>query len=175
MIKKIVPSTDKNLRKKSKPVKKVDRKIKNIAKDLIDTLKVQKDPEGVGLAAPQIGKNIRMFAMVDDGKGIKIVINPKIISVDKKYKPKSKEKSLEGCLSIPYYYGPLKRPQKVTIEYQNLKGQKKQETFKGFSAQIVQHEIDHLNGVLFVDHLIENNQSLFKLNDDNEWEEVELI
>ena len=174
MIQKILDVKNPKLRIKSKTISVIDKRIREIAKDLTDTISVQKDPEGVGLAAPQIGKNIRMFAMVY-GKGIKIVINPKIVSAENtEILKNNNEPIMEGCLSILNYYGPLKRPQKVVLEYQNLDSEIKKTTFKGLSAQIVQHEVDHLNGILFTDILFKQKASLYKQKGE-EWEEVELI
>lgn len=170
MIRKIVTADNKVLRKKAKPVKKVDKKVKNIIKDLKETLEAQKDPEGVGLAAPQIGKSLKIFVFVSED-GIKTVINPKVIEIAKK--ENEKPEAMEGCLSIPHYYGPLTRPEFITIEYLNEKGKKIKETFKGFEAQIVQHEIDHLKGTLFTDRLLEQKKPLYKFTDKEEWEEVD--
>lgn len=178
MIQKIVQSGDPILRLTCKPVIKIDKKIKDLIKDLKDTLEIQKDPEGVGLAAPQIGKNLRIFAI--NYKDLKrIVINPKIIKIKPlvKSSPKKdtdKQEILEGCLSLPYYYGPLKREPYVKIKYLDEFGKEIVEEFKGFDAQIIMHEIDHLNGVLFIDHLLKQNKKLFKLDKDDEWEEVEI-
>lgn len=177
MIKKILPSRDPVLRQKSRKVDKIDKKIKDLIKDLKDTLSTQKDPEGVGLAAPQIGKNLCVFlAKYKDFE--RVVINPKIIKIEKTSKKmpdkKSKKEILEGCLSLPYYYGPLRRASKVTIEYLGEDGKVKTETFDGFHAQIILHEIDHLNGILFVDHLLGEGKPLYKVEGKN-WEEVELI
>ncbi len=176
MVKKILQSGDPVLRAKSKDVSKVDKKTLAIIHDLKDTLETQKTPEGVGLAAPQIGKNVRIF--VADYKGFqRVVINPKILEVankkDGKVK-KSKNEILEGCLSLPYYYGPLKRANYVNLKYLNEKGEEITEEFKDFNAQIVLHEIDHLDGILFVDRLLEEKKPLYKVEDD-EWEEVELV
>lgn len=179
MVQKIVQSGDPILRKKSKPVVKIDKKVLKLVQDLKDTLAIQKEPEGVGLAAPQIGKNLRVFAA--NYKGFdRIVINPEIIKIESGIKDeelgkkKSKKEILEGCLSLPYYYGPLKRAPKITVKYLNEKGENITETFEGFNAQIVLHEIDHLNGILFVDRLIEEKKPLYKVEGD-EWEEVELV
>jgi peptide deformylase len=150
----------------------------SLVKNLKDTLGVQKDPEGVGLAAPQIGKNLRVF--VANYKGFdRVVINPEIIKIDKSRvkSPKtktSKKEILEGCLSLPYYYGPLKRAPKIIVKYLNEQGKEITETFEGFNAQIIMHEIDHLEGILFVDHLLKEKKPLYKVQGD-EWEEVELI
>lgn len=177
MVRKILLSSDPILRKKSKPVAKIDKKVKELIKDLKDTLSVQKDPEGVGLAAPQIGKNLRVFVAKYESFE-RVVINPEIVKIEKgasgKGKKSSKKEILEGCLSLPYYYGPLKRAPKITIGFLDEKGNPQTETFTGFHAQIIMHEIDHLEGILFIDHLIGEGKPLYKIEGD-EWEEVELI
>lgn len=178
MIRKILQSKDPLLRKKAKAVPKVDKKALGVVRDLKDTLRVQKEPEGVGLAAPQIGKSLRIF--VANYKNFqRVVINPEILSIsDKKQvtsdKKKPKKEILEGCLSLPYYYGPLKRAGKIVVKYLNENGEEVIETFEGFDAQIILHEIDHLNGILFVDHILEEKKPLYKVEGD-EWEEVELV
>ena len=178
MIRKILLSSDPILRRKSKPVTKIDKKVTELIKDLKDTLAIQKDPEGVGLAAPQIGKNLRIF-FAKYKNFEKIVINPEIIKIESESGKKGSVKKegkeiLEGCLSLPYYYGPLKRALKVTIKYMDEKGNVVTEAFEGFHAQIIMHEIDHLEGVLFIDHLLSEGKPLYKVDGD-EWEEVELI
>lgn len=175
MLRKIVNAKDPILRLKAKAIIRVDKKIQQIATDLTDTLKIQKDPEGVGLAAPQIGKSLRMFAMVH-GKIIRVIINPEIQKIIKIKTKKNKREILEGCLSIPYLYGPLKRPQKLILNYLDLEGKKQTETFTGFPAQIVQHEVDHLNGILFIDKLLKTKNPLYKVDPKtDEMEEVELM
>ena len=171
-------SSDPILRRKSKPVTKIDKKVTELIKDLKDTLATQKDPEGIGLAAPQIGKNIRIF-FVKYKSFEKIIINPEIIKIESGNEKKGTEKKagkeiLEGCLSLPYYYGPLKRAPKVTIKYMDEKGNITTETFEGFHAQMIMHEIDHLEGILFIDHLLSEGKPLYKVDGD-EWEEIELI
>jgi peptide deformylase len=177
MVKKILLSSDPVLRQKSKPVLKIDTKILKLIQDLKDTLSVQKEPEGIGLAAPQIGKNLRIF-VASYKEFNRVVINPEIVKIDKSqvisHKSKSRKEILEGCLSLPYYYGPLKRAGKITIKYLNEKGEEITETFEGFNAQIIMHEIDHLEGVLFVDHLLKEKKPLYKVDGD-ECEEIELI
>lgn len=177
MIQKVIQSKNPLLRKTAKAVAKVDKKVLGVIRDLKDTLSVQKEPEGVGLAAPQIGKSLRIF--VADYKNFqRVVINPEIIKIEnlktKKEKKKPKKEILEGCLSLPFYYGPLKRADLVTLKYLNEKGDAVTETFEGFDAQIILHEVDHLNGILFVDHILEEKKPLYKVDGD-EWEEVELI
>lgn len=175
MVRKILQSGDPILRKKSKPVVRFDKKVKDLIKDLIDTLSVQKDPEGVGLAAPQIGKNLQVF--VANYAGFKkVIVNPKIVSISKTkaITGTKKKEILEGCLSLPNYYGPLKREKSLTLKYLNEKGEEVTEKFTGFNAQIILHELDHLEGILFVDRLFKEKKPLFKL-EGKDWEEVELV
>jgi peptide deformylase len=176
MIRKIVRVGDPVLKKVSKKIGKFDKKIINLVNDLTDTLKTQKDPEGVGLAACQIGVNLRAFVMLR-GKKIVPIINPEIVKISKEAKKKRKaneETLMEGCLSLPNYYSPLERPKKIKIKYQSLEGKQIVEEFTDFEAQIVQHELDHLKGEMFVDRILEQKESIYKLNRD-EWEEVELV
>jgi len=176
VIKPIITATNPILRKKSKPVIKIDKKALALIKDLQDTLYAKKNPEGVGLAAPQIGKNANIFAIKPADK-MKVFINPKILSIKKVATKKTKKghkKVMEGCLSIPNYYGPLVRPGIVKLKYQTPNGEIKIEDFDKFPAHIIQHEVDHLHGVLFIDRLLEQKQKLYELVD-GEWEEVDLI
>ncbi len=173
MIRNILPSTNPRLRIKSKPVARLDKKIHLLIKDLKDTLLAQKDPEGIGLAAPQIGKNVRVFVIKPKDK-ISVIINPEILSVGKpKSSKKEKPNLMEGCLSLPHFYGPIKRPRKIKIKFINEKGEQEVKEFTGLEAQIIQHEIDHLNGVLFIDRLLEQKKPLYEYKN-GEWEKVEL-
>lgn len=173
MIRAIVHADKKSLRQKSKPVARVDKKIKDLVKDLKDTLRAQKDPEGVGLAAPQIGKNLRVFVAFK-GKAIRAVINPKVLDISKEKKKKATKSSpMEGCLSIPYFYGPLTRPAKIRLSYLDETGGRVTETFEGFDAQIIQHELDHLEGILFVDRILEDGLPLYEFKE-GEWTETNL-
>jgi peptide deformylase len=182
MIREIVKSGDSVLRKKSKKVQKLDKKTLSLIKDLKDTLDAQTDPEGVGLAAPQIGKNVRVFVMKPEEK-LEVIINPEVISAWKDpkkakknvraKKSKKNKKIMEGCLSLPNYYTPLVRNYGVKIKFMNEAGITKEKIFEGIEAQIVQHEIDHLNGTLFIDRLLEQKKKLYEYTD-GEWEEIEL-
>jgi peptide deformylase len=175
MVLKLIDIKSPTLRQKAKRVQKVDKKIVQLISDMKQTLVAQDDPEGIGLAAPQVGKSFQLFIVNFEGLE-RVIINPKIISLGKikKTKSKKKDKTLEGCLSLPHYYGPIKRPDEITIEYTNELAQHKQEKFEGFPAHIIQHEMDHLTGRLFIDHIIEQDAPLYKIQGD-EWEEVELI
>ncbi len=185
MVRAIITPPDPRLRKKSKAVETIDKRIENIIIDLKETLAAQTDPEGVGLAAVQIGKNEQIFLMRFSAKDAKshgeknrekIVINPKIVSIDKltKQEQDSKKEILEGCLSIPHYYGPLVRSGKVTLEYLEENGKTRTQTFTGFPAHVVLHEVDHLNGVLYIDRLLEQKKKLYEHTIDDEWVEVEI-
>lgn len=173
MIRKLVGSKNPILRKRARKVLSVDKKVKTLISDMKDTLLAQTDPEGIGLAAPQIGKSLRIFLMKPKST-ISVVINPEIIKVAKVTKNKSDEKIMEGCLSIPHHYGPLTRAKNVTIKYLSENGEKTTKEFNGFPAQIILHEIDHLNGVLFVDRIIEQKKPLFEIKN-GEWSKVDLI
>ena len=182
MIKKILDAKDNKLRKVSKPVKVIDKKILSLIKDLKDTLSAQKDPEGIGLAASQIGVSLRVFIM-KPSDSIKVVINPQLnknINSDETRKSKSKltniskqKNIMEGCLSLPHFYSPIERAKKIKIRYLDIDGNIREETFKGLDAQIVQHEIDHLDGLLFIDRILEQKKPLYEYVD-GEWEKVEL-
>ncbi len=182
MIRKIVSTKDPSLRAISKPVGKIDKKILQLIADMKETLAVQKEPEGVGLAAPQVGKNVRLFIISFNGQE-RVCLNPEVLEIKKKLSPapgkktkKNKGKKgdiLEGCLSLPNFYGPLKRAEVVKIKYTDEKGKAVTEEFTGFMAQIVQHEIDHLNGIIFLDHILSQKAPLYKFQGDD-WEEVEL-
>ncbi|MBI3443645.1 peptide deformylase [Candidatus Woesebacteria bacterium] len=175
MIRKILQAGDPLLRKKSKPVGGVDKKILKLVRDLKDTLAIQKDPEGVGLAAPQIGKGLKIFLI--NHKGLeKVIINPEVLEIGKTKGRVQKTRGkqiMEGCLSLPNFYGPIKRAPSLKLRYLNGEGRVVIEEFKDFFAQIILHEIDHLEGVLFVDRLLEQKKPLYKLVKD-EWEEVEI-
>lgn len=178
MILKIVDIKNPILRKKAKRVVRIDKKVKQLISDMKETLLAQKDPEGVGLAAPQVGKALQIFIMhyPEEGINLKAVINPTILEVTNnvpRKKKKGEKDILEGCLSLPYYYGPVERPGGVKIKYQDEEGQEKVEEFSGFAAHIVSHEVDHLMGRLFIDHILENKSRLFYIEDDNA-EEVDL-
>lgn len=172
MILKFSDIKDPILRQKAKSVKGIDKKITQLIEDMKETLRAQDDPEGIGLAAPQVGKSLTLF-IVQYEKLERVVINPKVIAVGKIKPAKKKNKTLEGCLSLPHYYGPIRRADEITIEYKDENWQTKTEIFKGFPAHIILHEIDHLNGVLFIDHILSQEAPLYKF-DGEEFEEVEL-
>lgn len=152
----VVKAPDPRLRVKTKPVKKFDQSLKRTLSDMIKLTKTFRDPEGVGLAATQVGLEACFF-VGKAGKGFKSFINPKVISYSKKTK-----KYFEGCLSIPDYYGEINRSLSLKVSYQNPEGQIYTETLKGVAAWIFQHETDHLHGTLFPDRVLEQKGRFFK-------------
>lgn len=103
---------------------------------------------GVGLAAPQIGKNIRLIVIdpSPDRNNFRAFINPKLVS-----QKGPMQNGLEGCLSVSKWEGFVERYKTVTLAYQDVDGEKHQETFEDFPARVIQHEMDHLSGVLFIE------------------------
>jgi peptide deformylase len=143
---KIVLHPNKILREKTEKVEKIDKEIKDLVKEM---KKIMIQNKGVGLAANQIGKNLSIFVAYDNKK-FYTFINPEIVKFF------GKEKIMEeGCLSVPNVWGQIKRYEGVVVSYQDLFGKRKKLKAKGLLAQIIQHEIDHLNGVLFIDKAIE--------------------
>jgi peptide deformylase len=153
-IREIIILPDKQLRLVSKPIEKVTAEIRQLADDMFETMY---DAPGIGLAAIQVAQPLRLITMdlakkreeEDEVKPQpRVFINPEIIS-------SSEETSVyeEGCLSIPEYYEEVERPAMVRVRFTDLDGKVHEEDAEGLYATCIQHEIDHLNGVLFVDYL----------------------
>ncbi|MEE7456380.1 peptide deformylase [Methylorubrum populi] len=140
---------DAQLRLISEPVAAVTDEIRTLARDMIETMY---DAPGVGLAAIQIGVAKRVVT-IDTSKdeaarNPTVYLNPEIV-----WSSEEKRVYDEGCLSIPEFYGEVERPDRVRVRYMNLDGQSVEQEADGLLATCLQHEIDHLNGVLFIDHL----------------------
>ncbi|MBK3745343.1 peptide deformylase [Paraburkholderia aspalathi] len=148
-IKPLIILPDPVLRQVSKKVERYDDQLRRFADDMFDTMY---DAPGIGLAAIQVGEPLRMlvFDLAKDGdeKAPHIIINPQIVS-------SSEERSVyeEGCLSIPEYYAEVERPASVRVEYFDIAGKPQVLNAEGLMATCLQHEVDHLNGVLFIDHI----------------------
>ena len=145
---------------------------------MTETLSVQTDPEGVGLAAPQVGQDIGLF-IIKYSKRAKALafINPIILEIEKDTPKKGGKKdktSLEGCLSIDKIWSPVRRPGRIHLQYMDETGVEKKEWFDGFKAIIIQHEIDHLHGILFTQRAVEQNKILYK-ETDGELSPIQLI
>lgn len=141
------------LRKKSVAIKKIDAKLKKLVKDMSDTLFKAK---GIGLAAPQVGQNIRVILALlnvnTPQQTLIEMVNPEILESSEE-----KETAEEGCLSLPGIYGNVERSKSITVHFQTLKNQKLTLHLKGLNARIVQHEVDHIDGVLIVDRFSQND------------------
>ena len=152
----VVKAPDPKLRVQTKSVKKINQTLKNTLSEMIKLTKTFKDPEGVGLASTQVGLEESFFVAKNNEKFIS-VINPKIISSGKRTK-----KYFEGCLSIPNTWGEVKRYTNIRVTYQDSSGKTTISSLKGVLAWIFQHEIDHLNGILFADRVLQQKGKFYK-------------
>ena len=143
---KIVKLGDDVLRKKAHPVKIIDRRLIGLMKDMAETMYAA---DGCGLAAPQVGI-LRRVVVIDVGDGLVELINPQIISAE------GEEGGVEGCLSVPGRRGTVSRPTKVVVQALDKKGREIELTAEGFFARAVCHELDHLDGIVYVDKMIED-------------------
>jgi len=148
-IRKILIEPDPLLRKISVSVEKVDSKIQQIMDDMLETMY---DAPGIGLAAIQIGipKRIIVIDLAKEGekKNPLFIVNPQIV-----FKSDNEATYEEGCLSIPGQFAKIQRPEKCTIKFLDYEGKEKEIKTEGLLATCIQHEIDHLNGILFIDYL----------------------
>ncbi len=143
MIRDIVLLGDPVLRRKAKPVRAVDRQIVKLLDDLLETMD---DAHGLGLAAPQLGIGKRAIVAHDGDGELVMLVNPQLIS------KRGKERGTEGCLSMPGLYGTVERAKSVVVAGLDRSGREVKIEAEGLLARALQHEIDHLNGVLFTDH-----------------------
>ncbi len=155
------------------PVTSFDKKLKKIISDMKTTLLHAENPKGVGLAATQVGIPLAIFLTRPKEKdAIRVFINPNIISRDDPKPNADKTNQLEGCLSIPGVWGTVNRSPKLTISYQDEHGTKSEEQCSGFLATIIQHEIDHLQGVLFTQRVLEQKNKFYQTTTDEQGKEV---
>ena len=148
-LKPLVLLPDPILREVSKPVDRVDEAVRKLASDMLETMY---DAPGVGLAAIQVAEPLRMLVVdiagKDEPKAPQVFVNPVVL--DRFGAPNVYE---EGCLSIPDIYADVERPSEIALEYVDLDGKKQEIKADGLLATVLQHEIDHLDGVLFIDHI----------------------
>ncbi len=161
-VKDIVVYPDKRLKEVCKTIKNIDEDILNKARDLLETMRFYS--HSVGIASPQIGNLVRIIA-VDASKNKKgqkinhgelVMLNPEILDWQ------SIIKTREGCMSVPDYTGNVNRARRITVKYTDLNGNEHTLDTEGFEAVVIQHEIDHLDGILFIDRIISKNTDLFK-------------
>ncbi len=165
---KIVTTPDPSLRRVALPVEKLDKKLSTQITDMIQTLRSAKDPEGVGLAAPQVGINRRLFVIIFNGVP-EIFINPVLSNLSKatlsNIYPKAKNRWLEGCLSVPRLWGFVDRAYSVEVDYLTPidgKLEKRHRKLEDVDASYVQHENDHLDGILFTDRILEQGGEILE-------------
>jgi peptide deformylase len=132
------------LRQKAKKVSRFDRSIERLVDDMIETMR---EAPGVGLAAPQIGIPLRVAVIETEKEQVHVLINPEIVKLEGEWDPD------EGCLSVPGYWAKVKRAARVTVKARNLKGKEIRLTGEELLGQALQHEIDHLDGKVYVDRL----------------------
>ena len=153
----IIIYPDKRLRKKCAPVKKVDKSIRDLLDDMAETMY---NAPGVGLAAPQIGKNIRVIvvdiSLKDEDPELIELINPEITSF------RGKQVGEEGCLSVPSLVGNVRRNKDIVVKGLDRRGKEISFEASDLLARVLQHEIDHLDGILFFDRMSKLQKELFK-------------
>jgi peptide deformylase len=185
---KIVQAPESVLAQQAKEVSVIDKSIKNLLKEMEIALGHASDPEGVGLAAPQIGKSLQIFIIRETPDSpLLTFINPKIESFFEEPKKSRKERTqagkkkgvqLEGCLSLKDIWGVVKRHFGVELSYLDENGKKHTQKFNGFLATIIQHEFDHLQGFLFTKRVLEQKNQLYRSIKNNkgetEFEEISL-
>ena len=149
-IRKILKFPDQDLRIKAKPVETFDEELKALTDDMFETMH---SVNGIGLAATQIGvaKQVAVIDISPEKNEPLVIVNPEIQILD----PSKTEDYDEGCLSVPGFFEKISRPSDIQLSYQDLSGQKHEIKPDGLLTKVVQHELDHLNGRLFVDHISE--------------------
>jgi len=157
MLRKILTFPDPELKKKSAPVTIIDDTLRELARDMAETMY---DAPGVGLAAPQIGVHQRLIVIdvagEDELSNLIVAINPVIVQAD------GESYEEEGCLSVPKYAANVRRHARVVVNYLNLRGEEVSCKAEGLLAIAFQHEIDHLDGILFVDHISPLKREIFR-------------
>jgi peptide deformylase len=142
---KVVRLGDDILRKKAEPVEEITDEIRELVREMFVTMEAE---DGVGLAAPQVGRSIRLFVVKADDHVERAFINPQIIATSQEVCSYE-----EGCLSIPKMYEDVIRPERITVQARNEKGRRFTLEAEGFLARVIQHEYDHLDGILFIDRI----------------------
>ena len=132
------------LRQKARKVSRIDTSIAKLVEDMIETMR---DAPGVGLAAPQIGVPLQVAVVETEPEQVHVLVNPEIVKLDGEHLLD------EGCLSVPGYWAQVRRAERVTVKARALKGKEIRLTGEGLFGQALQHEIDHLNGLVYVDRL----------------------
>lgn len=150
----------------SKEVEKIDKRTLDFIADMKKALLSANNPKGVGLAAPQVGRGVRIFIAKPSPKSpFSVFINAKILSKSQDLTEgvPERERKFEGCLSIPNVWGVVHRHKSIKVAYQSPDGKTHTQTFSGFLATIIQHETDHIDGILFTKRSLEQKEKLYKI------------
>jgi peptide deformylase len=172
---KIVTAPNPVLSTKAKSVAKVDFAVLKLIEQMEEALNAAADPIGVGLAAPQVGKSLSLFiAKPTENAKMQAFINPKIVKIEdgKVGKAKGKTKKLEGCLSLKDIWGEVERAKAIELDYVDIEGKPHHKKFTGFIATIIQHEVDHLNGILFPKRVLEQKGTLYESKKNSKGEDI---
>jgi peptide deformylase len=156
---KIITLGDELLRQKTVKIEKIDKEIEDIAKEMLEIIKRDK---GIGLAGPQIGFMKRIFVVHVEGDEERVFINPSILETSHET-----AKFEEGCLSVPGVYANVIRSESIKVQAWNEKGRPFTLESGGLLARVIQHEYDHLNGILFIDHIPEKTREKLLLKYEN--------
>lgn len=171
----IVKAPNPVLSAKAKKIAKVDKAVLKLISAMEESLLAATDPVGVGLAAPQVGKSLQLFIVKPTAKSkVLVFINPVILekSNQKAFSKKEDHKKLEGCLSLLNIWGEVRRFDNITLSFLDEKGRHHQKKYSGFLSIIIQHEIDHLEGILFPKRVLEQKGKLYKSEKDEKGEDV---
>jgi peptide deformylase len=172
----IISLPDSHLRQKSKKVTTIDDDINKLIDDMkaatLDWEDSRQYEVGVALAAVQVDKLLRIIVVRSDfdnkqNKTFTVFINPEILKYEGNI-----EQDFEGCLSVPDIYGLVSRYSKIKVKAQDQQGNYFRLTAKGFQARVLQHEIDHINGEVFIDHIKDNTTAFFKLGEDGHLDQL---
>lgn len=157
-IRKIYQYPEPVLRQETAPITTFDENLKQLAADMADTMY---DAPGIGLAAPQIGESVKLIVVDtsrdrEEQREYLTMVNPEIVAHE------GSQLDEEGCLSVPELTSMVKRFKKITVAYQDMEGHPQELHTEDRFAVVLQHEIDHLNGILFIDHLSSLKRNLYK-------------
>ncbi len=150
------------LKKPARPIERIDDEIRTLVTDLIDTMRG--GPGSVGVAAPQIGVSLRACVVDvsssrngrDNNHGLLVMLNPEIVAAQ------GAAVMREGCMSVPDYTGDVQRHTEITVRFTDAEGESREVQASGFEAVAIQHEMDHLDGVLFLDRIVSLKTGLFR-------------
>lgn len=159
----------------AQPITSFDTSTKKLVATMKTTLLATHNPKGVGLAAVQIGELYRVFVTKPrENSPVRAFINPEITKSSRELTDgvPERENKLEGCLSIPGIWGRVRRAARITLRYRDEMGKSHEESFEGFLATIIQHETDHVNGVLYTQRVLEQKAKLYKTAKDSDGREI---